>query len=289
MQLFCFGFGYVARHLARSLPDVWQVVGTVRSPERQQELREQGYHAFCYGDGLAFSEGAKLALTSSSHVLVSIPPGAEGHDAALAIMQELGDTGTISWIGYLSTTGVYGDWQGEWVDEDTPPRPVDERSQNRLQAERGWQAFGQDRNLPVPIFRLAGIYGPRRNPLLSLKAGSARRIDKPGHFISRIHVDDIVQVLRASMGNPQMGAVYNVCDDLPSESREPVEFAAELLQMEPPPLMPCDEAALPPLARSFYAANKRVRNARIKDELGVQLHYLSYREGLRALWQEMLK
>lgn len=289
MQLFCFGFGYVARHLAQALSDEWQVIGTVRSPERQQELREQGYHAFCYGDGLAFPEGAKLALASSSHVLVSIPPGDEGHDAALHAMQELHDTGNVRWIGYLSTTGVYGDWQGEWVDENSPPSPVDERSQKRLHAERLWQAFGQDRNLPVAVFRLAGIYGSGRNPLLSVKAGSARRIAKPGHFISRIHVGDIVQVLWASMDNPQMGAVYNLCDDLPSESREPVEFAAELLQTEPPPLVPYDEAGLPPLARSFYAANKRVRNARIKSELGVKLHYPTYREGLRALWQEMLK
>lgn len=289
MQLFCFGFGYVARHFAQALPDEWQVVGTVRTPERQQELREQGYHAFCYGDGLAFPEGAKLALASSSHVLVSIPPDEEGDDAALQVMRELDNTGTISWIGYLSTTGVYGDWQGDWVDEKTPPRPVDERSRNRLQAERDWQALGQALNLPVPVFRLAGIYGPRRNPLLSLKAGSARRIDKPGHFISRIHVEDIAQVLRASMGNPQMDAVYNLCDDLPSESREPVEFAAELLQMEPPPLVFFDEAELPPLARSFYAANKRVHNTRIKDELGVKLHYPTYREGLRSLCQEMLK
>lgn len=288
MQLFCFGFGYVARHLAANLGDGWQVTGTVRTPESRLNLQQQGYHAFCYDDETGdFPEAGQTALHHATHVLISIPPTERGYDAAQEVMHHMRGVGNIRWLGYLSTTGVYGNHDGGWVDEQTRPTPSDELGERRLLAEEHWQAWSRQHDVPVSCFRLAGIYGPGRNALEQLKAGRARRIDKPGQYFSRIHVDDIVQVLRASMQQPDKNGVYNVCDDEPCESRLPVEFAAELMGVEPPPLVPFAQADLSPMGQRFYASNKRVRNGRIKDTLGVKLHHPTYRDGLRALCQQM--
>jgi nucleoside-diphosphate-sugar epimerase len=189
-------------------------------------------------------------------------------------------------VGYLSTTGVYGDRDGGWVDESSALKPTGERGRRRLAAEAAWLELHRRARLPVHIFRLAGIYGPGRSALDAVRAGRAQRIDKPGQVFSRIHVADIVQVLRASMARPDPGAIYNLCDDDPAPPEAVIAFACELLGVPKSPLVPFAEARLSEMARSFYADNKRVSNRRIKEQLGVRLAYPSYKDGLRALLKE---
>jgi len=186
----------------------------------------------------------------------------------------------FAWVGYLSTTGVYGDHGGDWVDETTPLTPATKRGQARVKAEAEWQAIA---GLPLHIFRLAGIYGPGRGPFAKVRNGTARRIIKPGQVFSRINVADIAQVLAASIARPNPGAIYNLCDDDPAPPQDVIAYAAELLGMPVPPEVDFDTAEMTPMARSFYAESKKVRNDRIKDELGVDLMYPDYRSGLKAL------
>jgi nucleoside-diphosphate-sugar epimerase len=263
----------------RLKPQGWRIAATSRSRERAKALAEQGYDAFQF-DELAG------ALAGATHILVSAAPTVEGdpvlsrHVHALSALVP-----RPKWLGYLSTTGVYGDRQGGWVDEATPPNPSSERAKRRVAAEHAWIAWGAAVNVPVVIFRLAGIYGPGQNQLTALRAGTARRIVKAGQIFSRIHVDDIAAVLEASIARPCAGAIYNVCDDEPAPPHEVVEYAAKLLGIEPPPAEPFDEAArtLSEMALSFYTDSKRVKNDRIKTELGITLRYPTYREGLAAL------
>ncbi len=189
----------------------------------------------------------------------------------------------LRWLGYLSTTGVYGDRGGGWVDETARLLPTGERGRRRVAAEQGWLGLWHDSGVPVHIFRLAGIYGPGRSAFDALRAGTAKRIDKPGQVFSRIHVEDLARVLVASIGQPRPGAVYNVCDDDPSPPEAVVAHAATLLGMPQPPLVPFEAAELSPMARSFYDDNKRVSNRLIKTELGVCLLYPDFRVGLAAI------
>ena len=206
------------------------------------------------------------------------------------LAQHGGDIGTLagqlSWLGYLSTTGVYGDRTGGWVDETARLLPTGERGRRRVAAEQGWLQLWRDRGAPVHIFRLAAIYGPGRSAFDALRAGSAKRIDKPGQVFSRIHVEDLSNVLIASMERPRPGAVYNVCDDDPAPPEAVVAHAAELLGIAPPPLVPFEAAELSPMARSFYDDNKRVANRLLKTELGVILRYPDFRAGLAAILAE---
>ena len=272
--LLSLGHGYSALALARRLiPQGWRVIGTTRSAERAEALRGEGVEPLLW-------PGADLgpALNDASHLLSSIAPGAAGDPVLAALGAQISAT-PLQWVGYLSTTAVYGDHGGAWVTEDTALTPGTERGRWRVQAERGWQALGQ----PLHIFRLAGIYGPGRGPFAKLRDGSARRILKPGQVFSRIHVEDIAQVLAASIAHPRPGAIYNLCDDDPAPPEDVISYAAELLGLPPPPAVTYAEADLSPMARSFYAENKRVSNARLKAELGVRLAYPDYRTGLRAL------
>ncbi len=280
-RLFCFGLGYSALALAETLlAEGWGIAGTCHTAEKQAELSHRGIAALLFGRGRSLADGAFDGVT---HVLQSIPPDDEGdpvlamHGATLARLRQL------RWFGYLSTTGVYGDRGGDWVDEHSDLQPTGERGRRRVAAEVGWSRLLHAEGLPLHVFRLAGIYGPGRSALDSLRAGTARRVIKPGQVFSRIHVADIVQVLRASMARPNPDAVYNVCDDDPAPPWEVIEYAAALLSVPPPPAVPFERAQLSDMARSFYDDNKRVRNERIKRELGVQLKYPSYRTGLQAL------
>lgn len=275
-KLFCFGLGYTARHLAHALrPRGFVIAGTTRSPERQRALAADGIDAHLFARDHPLPEAALIGTT---HLLTSIAPD-EGGDPVLDLhARDLAGLGLV-WAGYLGTTAVYGDRGGGWVSEDDPPAPSIPRAQRRVAAETAWLASG----LPVHVFRLAGIYGPGRSALDGLRAGTARRVVKPGQVFSRIHVEDIVQVLLASMARPDPGAIYNVCDDEPAPPQDVVTFAAGLLGVDPPPKQPFETAELSPMARSFYADNRRVDNRRIKEELGVTLRHPTYREGLRAL------
>ena len=275
--LLSLGHGYSADALARRLiPQGWQVIGTTRDAGKAAALRAAGVEPLIWPVG-----SLAPALARASHVLVSMAPGPEG-DPVLARHREELRHARLDWLGYLSTTGVYGDHQGGWVDETTPLTPATARGLARMRAEAEWQALG----LPLHIFRLAGIYGPGRGPFEKVRNGTARRIIKPGQVFSRIHVADIAQVLEASIARPNPGAVYNVCDDDPAPPEDVLAHAASLLGLPPPPEESWDTAELTPMARSFYAESKRVRNARIKDELGVRLIHPDYRSGLAALLAE---
>ena len=268
--LLSFGHGYSSRALARLLPaDEWTVIGTSRSG----------------GDGTVRWPGSDMsdALARATHILVSVAPNEHGDPVLNALRDQIAaEASHIEWVGYLSTTGVYGDHQGGWVDEDTPLKPSTKRGQMRVSAEADWQKQG----LMLHIFRLAGIYGPGRGPFAKVRNGTARRIIKPGQVFSRTHVEDIAQVLAASIAQPNPGAIYNVCDDDPAPPEDVIGYAAKLLGMPVPPTEDWDTADMTPMARSFYAESKKVRNDRIKDELGVELKYPDYRTGLQAMFND---
>ena len=272
--LLCFGYGYCAAALARRLlAKGWTIRGTTRNPDRLATMRAQGVEPFLFDRNRPLPAAA---FDGAGHALTSIAPDEAG-DPVLDL--HAADLRGTRWCGYLGTTAVYGNHDGGWVDETTPLQPSIARADRRVLAEAAWLGSG----LPAHVFRLAGIYGPGRNPLVNLERGTARRIVKPGQVFSRIHVEDIAATLEASMARPRPGAVYNVCDDEPAPPQDVVAFAARLLGVEPPPELPYDTAELPPMARSFYRDNRRVRNGLIKRELGVHLAYPTYREGLRAL------
>ena len=282
-RLFCFGLGYTATRFAEQLRgEGWAVAGTCRSAEKAMALASRGLDIFRFDRGRPLDH-PQAALAGTTHLLSSVPPDEPGdpvldhHGADIAVLESLG------WIGYLSTTGVYGDRAGGMVDEDSALEPTSARARRRAEAEAGWLALWRARGLRVHVFRLAGIYGPGRSPFDQLRAGTARRIAKPGHAFSRVHVEDIVAALRASLARPRPGAIYNVCDDEPAPSEEVIAYAASLLGMTPPPLIPFEAARLSPMAESFYRDNKRVSNARIKRELGLRLKYPDYRVGLAAI------
>ena len=283
-SLFCFGLGYTARHLARALmADGWTVSGTCRTFEAVAEAEVLGIGAVRFDRDHPLVDAA-ATLARVHHLLSSVPPDATGDPVINLHGRDIAAAG-LGWVGYLSTTGVYGDTGGARVDEGTPLAPTSERSRRRLAAETGWRALHANRGVPVHAFRLAGIYGPGRSALDQVRGGRARRIDRPGHLFSRIHVDDIVAVLRASMARPNPGAVYNVCDDLPAAPADVVAEACRLLRITPPPLMPFAEAArgMSSMAASFWRDNRLVTNRRIKDELGVRLRHPDYRAGLVAI------
>ncbi|MCR8826791.1 SDR family oxidoreductase [Pseudosulfitobacter koreensis] len=276
--LLSFGHGYSARALAAVLiPQGWRVIGTTRSADKAQEILRTGVEPLVWPDG----DDVLPVLDAASHLLISAGPGPEGDPVLNALHGAIAARAAdLRWVGYLSTTGVYGDHDGDWVDEYTPLNPTTERGQLRKDAEAAWRAIP---DLPLHIFRLAGIYGPGRGPFEKVRQGTARRIIKEGQVFSRTHVEDIAQVLAASIAQPAPGTAYNVCDDDPAPPQEVIAYAATLLGLPVPPAVPIEEAEMSPMARSFYAESKRVRNDRIKDALGVRLRYPTYREGLAAL------
>jgi nucleoside-diphosphate-sugar epimerase len=279
-HLFCFGLGYTASALARALKaQDWRVTGTFRDASHAGAAKALGLEIVIFDRDHPIAD-LDQRLATATHILSAVPPDENGdpvldvHGTALAKA-----TPHLQWIGYLSTTGVYGDRQGGWVDESSALTPTGTRGRRRLEAETGWLALP----LPAHLFRLAGIYGPGRSALDTVRSGKARRVVKPGQVFSRIHRDDIVQVLLASIARPNPGAAYNVCDDDAADPAEVITHACKLLNVTPPPEVPFAEAQLSPMARSFYDDNKRVRNDRIKRELGVVLKYPDYRAGLAAL------
>ena len=273
--LLSIGHGYSARALARLLlPAGWRIIATTRSAAKAELLRAEGAEPLVW-------TGGPLPLAEATHLLTSVAPDGTGDPVLAAQRNEIAAAQHLAWVGYLSTVGVYGDHGGGWVDEDTPLTPTTTRGVQRVAAEAAWQALG----LPLHVFRLAGIYGPGRGPFEKVRDGTARLILKPGQVFSRIHVDDIAQVLAASIAHPNPGRIYNVCDDAPSPPEDVLAYAAELLGLPRPPEVPFDPASMTPMAASFYAENKRVRNDRIKTELGVSLRYPDFRAGLEAMLQ----
>ncbi len=275
--LLSFGHGYSARALSRILvPQDWRVIGTTRDEDKAVRLMNDGVEPRIW-------PGADMApaLNGATHLLISAAPDDAGDPVLAALHDEIAArAGQFAWVGYLSTTGVYGDHGGDWVDENTPLTPATKRGIARVQAEAAWAAIP---DLPLHIFRLAGIYGPGRGPFAKVRAGTARRIIKDDQVFSRTHVADIARVLAASIKNPNPGAAYNVCDNDPAPPQDVIGYAAELLGLPLPPAEDFETAEMTPMARSFYAESKKVRNDRIKDELGVDLLYPDYKSGLKAL------
>ena len=284
-RLFCFGLGYSALELARRLqPQGWQIAGTCRTEAHVVALGQAGITALPFDREHPPAEPAAI-LDGVSHILTSVPPDERGDPVLECWGTAIAELKSLSWLGYLSTTGVYGDRAGGWVDETSGLEPSGARGRHRVAAEAGWLALRRESGVPVHLFRLAGIYGPGRSALDTVRSGRAQRIVKPGQVFSRIHVADIAATLEASMTRPNPGAAYNLCDDNPAAPDEVIAFAASLLGAPMPPAIPFDQAQLSQMALSFYADNKRVANDRIKDELGVNLAYPNYRAGLTALFE----
>lgn len=267
-SLLCIGMGYTARVLTPMLvAKGWQVHGTGR---------QHAHIPYVAGNPTA---PLYEAIAKASHVLISVPPMAEGCPVFADIKQHIREDG---WIGYLSTTGVYGDYAGAWVNETSETRTTEPRSLARLKAERQWQSSG------AMIFRLSGIYGVGRSALDSVRDGSACCIDAPGHVFSRMHVEDIARTLMCAMETHHYGEIYNVADDEPSAASEVVEYACQLLDVLPPASVPLAEAMLSPMMKSFYSASRRVSNQKIKETWGITLRYPTYREGLQAILAQEL-
>lgn len=282
--LFCFGYGYTAAALARRLkPQGWTIVGTTRSPEKAKDMADEGVHAHIWESGGAFDPAWLDDVTA---ILVSAAPGDAGcpayHAAHKAISAQCEH---LKWVGYLSTNGVYGDHNGAWVDEDSDLFPTTQRARRRIRAEADWAGLSAEQALPVTIFRLPGIYGPGRSAIDTIRAGKAKRIYKEDQVFSRMHVDDIAAALAASLTSAQVHDLYNLADDEPAPPQDVVGYACKLLGVEPPPLVPFEEAELSEMGKSFYADNKRVSNKRMKEALGITLSYPTYREGLDAVFK----
>lgn len=285
-SLLCVGFGYSARTLARKLDsnEYWSVAGTTRSSEKAAAMKDEGVDAVIWpGSDLSAEIG------SYTHILVSVPPGETGDVVVNSCEPALANAaaGKLEWLGYLSTTAVYGDRGGGWVDEASGLRPSTRRGQLRVEAELSWLDMAKRYKLPVHIFRLAGIYGPGRGPLAQLAAGRKKRIIKAGQVFNRIHVEDIARILKASMESPRPGSTYNVCDDMPAQPQFVTSYCAQLLGVPEPEAVAFEEADLSPMARSFYSESKRVSNCRVKHELNIELAYPDYLTGLKSLSEEM--
>ena len=282
-HLFCFGLGYSAQHLAASLADDgWKVSGTVRNADAIPKFEAMGWRVYTF-DGTSPLVDATARLTDATHIVDSIPPGTDGDPVLLHHGADIAELSELTWLAYLSTTGVYGDRSGEWVDEESERLPSGPCGHRRLEAEDGWLNLWRRHGVPAHLFRIAGIYGPGRSALDKLRNGHAQRIIKSGQVFSRIHVDDIATVLAASMKQPQAGKAYNLCDDEAAPPQDVIAYACSLLGVDAPPEIPFEDAELSDMARSFYQDNKRVSNARIKNDLGVRLAWPTYREGLRGL------
>jgi nucleoside-diphosphate-sugar epimerase len=288
--LICIGLGYSAEHFAAAFGHKFdRIFGTMRSKERAAVINayDGGKLRALVFDGKAETSELVDAIGEADAALISVPQDDSGDPVLRACGDALTQAQRLRAIVYLSTVGVYGDRGGGWVDEETPPRPDSARGRQRLAAEQGWQEFGACRGIAVAILRLAGIYGPGQNALIQIAGGKARRIVKPGQIFNRIHVADIAQAIDAAFARKASG-IFNAADDEPSPPADPIVFAAQLLGVPPPPEIPFTEAApsMSPLALSFWQECRRVNNAKLKHALGVALRYPTYREGLRALFEE---
>jgi nucleoside-diphosphate-sugar epimerase len=288
--LICFGFGYSAEHFVAAYGSKFdRIIGTVRGSERAAILNayDVGRLQALVFDGALPTPELNSAIAEADYVLVSVPPGENGDPVLAACRDALSHAKNLREIVYLSTIGVYGDCGGQWVDENTQPKPDSGRGSARLAAERDWQSLGQRSGAGVAVLRLAGIYGPGQNALVQIGRGKARRVLKPGQIFNRIHAADIAQAIDAAFTRHASG-IFNVADDAPSPPGDPIVFAAQLLGVAPPPEIPFAQAApaMSPIALSFWQECRRVRNDKLKRELGVVLRYPTYHEGLSALFEE---
>lgn len=286
-KLFCFGLGYSARKLIRHLQEQntgWQFSGTCRTPS-ESPIHNVDMHIF---DGNKPIMNIQDLLSDVTHILISIAPQDDIGDPVLHHhVAEFSKLKNLKWLGYLSTTGIYGDRKSGWVNDETAPAPTSSKGRQRHAAEQDWLRVFDSHQLPVHIFRLGSIYGQNRGPLTNLLAGKARKLIKEGQYFSRIHVEDIAQVLLASLKAPNPGRTYNVVDDMPASSPDVLDYICDLLNRPHLPPIDIDDAETSPMMKIFYSENKRVRNDRIKQELGITLKYPTYKEGFKALVREL--
>tara|TARA_B100000989_G_scaffold297702_1_gene284376 strand:- start:1136 stop:1993 length:858 start_codon:yes stop_codon:yes gene_type:complete len=276
--LLIFGHGYTANAFVDYIKSIdWEIFGTTRNAQTADLIIKKGVKPLMWSDGSKI----KSVINRSDYILHSIPPTEFGDPVYQRFSKAIISRSiNLSWFGYLSTTSVYGNHDGKWVDENIPVNPSSNRGLLRVKAENNWSGI---KDLPLHIFRLAGIYGPNRSPLDKIKSGKAQLISKPGQFFSRIHVEDIARVLKASIEMPNHGSVYNVCDDMPAAPDQVLDYAAKLINHPDLPKVAFEEAELSPMAKSFYSENKRVKNERIKSELKITLKYPNFETGLNAL------
>ncbi|MGC0053667.1 SDR family oxidoreductase [Brucella pituitosa] len=285
MRIFLFGAGYSARAFSRLMTgEAERIDGTTRNEQNFPTLEKAGIAPIIF-DGETASPELIDRLAKSTHVVISISPRESG-DPSLAIVEEAlrRPDNTIRWIGYLSTVGVYGNHDGNWIDETTPCEPSSRRSLERVEAENAWNALSERHGTPVALLRLSGIYGPGRNAFINLERGTARRIIKEGQVFNRIHVEDIAGTLRFLAGT-NTGGAFNITDNEPAPPQDVVVYAAELMGVAPPPEVPFEDADMKPMARSFYGENKRVSNQRIKD-LGYDFIHPDYKAAFSAMWRD---
>jgi uncharacterized protein YbjT (DUF2867 family) len=284
MNLVVLGMGYSSTAFVAAGRGLFgSIAASVRSADKAALLRSGGIDAHVL-TAAGPPPGLIAAIARADALLMSIP-AEDGGDPVLPWLGDaLATAPHLGWIGYLSTVGVYGDHQGAWVTEASELRATSRRGVNRIAAERGWLQLGQASGKAVQVFRLAGIYGPGRNQLEAIRAGTARRIIKAGQMFSRIHVDDIAGACLASLKAPVPGAIYNVADNEPAAPQDVIAYAAGLLGLPPPPEEPFERAAMSPMARSFYMDSRRISNLRLSKDLGYQPRHPTYREGLAALF-----
>ncbi len=282
-KLFIFGFGFSSTSIAEKAKDDFDAIcGTSRSQEKIDNLRAKDFEAEIF-DGKATPE-LKAQLINTTHIVVSISPGEE--DPVLTTFPNLMELATkLEWVGYLSTVGVYGHHDGAWVDEASELRPVSKRSIQRVSAEEAWTKLADKNDIPLSIFRLAGIYGPDRNWFINIEKGTSRRMVKPGQVFNRIHCEDIGQAVALAM-RKNIGEVFNITDDDPAPPQDVVIYAHELMGKTPPPEIDFETAEISPMARSFYGENKRVSNKKSKEILGLEYQWPNYRLSLKRLWDE---
>lgn len=248
-----------------------------------EKISALGHKGFVFSGDAPPGEDLKKALASATHVLSSAPPDTNGDPVLVPLANEIAFAPNLSWLGYMSTIGVYGDHNGGWVDETTPAMPRSDRSKRRLAAEQAWQRLADDCGVPLSIFRLAGIYGPGRSAIERVKSGTAQCIIKPNQVFNRIHVEDAASAIKKSLTTLDQDGVFNLTDDMPTPPEDVIMYAAKLLGAPSPPHVAIEDAGLSAMARSFYSENKRVRNQRIKDDLGVRLQYPTYLDGIEAI------
>lgn len=270
-HLFCFGYSYTATFLIGQLSNNFKISATSR-----HQLKVNHVELFDY-------ESLLMIPSSVTHLLISIPPSAQGDIVIERYRKQLDKLPNLRWICYLSSTGVYGDHDGLWVNETSELRSHTASGQQRIRAENEWLDLGSQLAVPTFIFRLAGIYGPGRSVFDRIQNNTAQIIIKPGQFFSRIHVHDIASALKLAIAHPELAGIYNLADDMPTSPEEPTLFAYQLLNLQPPSPIALDDSAVSPMLRQFYLENKRVSNIKLKETLGLALKYHNYKIGLKAL------
>lgn len=269
MHLFCFGLGYAAQYISSSLNPDYKIGGT---HTKADNLKKNEY---IFNEEECFD---LKVLDSVTHILISIPPAENGDPVYLKFSEHFKRLKNLKWIGYFSSSSVYGDHQGEWVNELSETKAFEDLGQNRLKAEKQWLKS----DLPINILRLSSIYGPKRSAFDIIKTGKATRIIKENHYFSRIHVQDLANITIAIMDNPNLGKIYNIADDSPAPNHEVITYACNLMKAEPPKMIRFEDANLSPAMANYYKSSKRVSNKKIKQDYNINLIFPSYREGLIA-------